>query len=72
MGMIEQSITELMHQSGISQAPKSIQSESSKTPLDFHLAEQNLSGSDDSSDGDEAIVFKGADAFRKKVEMKFN
>ena len=78
MGMIEQTITEMMLASGMQSTPaRSVHQESagSKTPgqLDFHLPDANaqMDDSDEDSDGDEAVMFAGAEAFKKKMEMKF-
>lgn len=49
-------------------------SEKSQMQLDFHLQEAALYANRDSSssDGEDAVELQGADAFRKKFEMKFS
>lgn len=79
MGMIEQTVTEMMHASGISSATpaKSVlsmgsASKNAPSQLDFHLPEHASAqmGDSDDSDDDDAVEFEGAEAFRKKMEMK--
>jgi hypothetical protein len=69
-------VTELMQASGVSTPAKSVLQQQSSgsgraesAKLDFHLLEREQeSGSSD----EDAVEFQGAEAFRKKMEMKFN